>query len=125
MKVFYRVDLRGYRSSVDRVYLQSLRMAKYLPEENQSQVLALPPGAEIVETATPASGPISLLYVGGIGDAYYRMQEALRGVELARDARLTLCTRENEWAEVKPLYAEVLGAADGGASLWRRTLGFV
>lgn len=105
----YRADLRGYRSAVDVLYLQSLRMAEHLPVANRGQVRTLPPGAERVEVGSPVSGPVSLLYVGGIGDAYYRMHEAFRGVGLAADARLVVCTRESEWRDVEAGYASVRG----------------
>ncbi|WP_262000689.1 glycosyltransferase [Microbacterium sp. Mcb102] len=108
-KTLYRADLRGYRSAVDVLYLQSLRMAEHLPVANRGQVRTLPPGAERVEVGSPVSGPVSLLYVGGIGDAYYRMHEAFRGVGLAADARLVVCTRESEWRDVEAGYASVRG----------------
>lgn len=106
----YRADLRGYRHSVDRLYLPSLRMAPYLPEANRTQALALPPGGTPLDTPRPKAGPISLVYVGGIS-SYYRMHEALRGVELAQDARLTLCTRKSEWTTFSPSYDAVKGEA--------------
>ncbi|WP_217584407.1 glycosyltransferase [Microbacterium sp. GbtcB4] len=105
----YRADLRGYRSAVDVLYLQSVRMADHLPVANRGQVRTLPPGAERVEVGSPGSGPLSLLYVGGMGDAYYRMHEAFRGVGLASDARLVVCTRESEWRDVEAGYAAVKG----------------
>ncbi|WP_449277080.1 glycosyltransferase [Leucobacter sp. GX24907] len=105
----YRADLRGYRTAVDKIYLPSMRMAEYLPEANQPQAAPLPPGSDSVDAPSPdpATG-ISLFYVGGTG-GYYRMQETVRGVEAARNGRLTICTREGEWQESAPLYAEVLG----------------
>ncbi|WP_217584408.1 glycosyltransferase [Microbacterium sp. GbtcB4] len=108
-KTLYRADLRGYRSAVDVLYLQSVRMADHLPVANRGQVRTLPPGAERVEVGSPGSGPLSLLYVGGMGDAYYRMHEAFRGVGLASDARLVVCTRESEWRDVEAGYAAVKG----------------
>ncbi|MBH0129639.1 glycosyltransferase [Salinibacterium sp. NK8237] len=105
----YRADLRGYRTGVDTIYLPSMRMAEYLPPENQPQTLALPPGAERFDPPAPSSG-ISLFYVGGTG-GYYRMQETVRGVELSPGARLTICTREGEWAESAPHYVDVLGGS--------------
>lgn len=105
----YRADLRGYRTGVDTIYLPSMRMAEYLPKENQPQALALPPGAERFDPPSPTNG-ISLFYVGGTG-GYYRMQETVRGVEMTPGARLTICTRESEWAQVASQYADVLGAS--------------
>ncbi len=103
----YRADLRGYRSAVDRIYLPSMRMADYLPKANRPQAAALPPGADRIEAQSP-DGPLSLFYVGGIG-GYYRLQEAVRGVELASDARLTLCSHEDQWKASADEYVEMLG----------------
>lgn len=103
----YRADLRGYRTAVDRIYLPSMRMADYLPRANQPQAAALPPGSERVDSPSPDSGP-SLLYVGGTG-GYYRLEEAVRGVELASAARLVLCTHEKQWEASAAEYADVLG----------------
>lgn len=103
----YRADLRGYRSAVDRIYLPSMRMAEYLPAANRPQAAPLPPASNEVESPSPDAG-LALFYVGGTND-YYRMEETVRGVEAAADARLTICTRESEWAANSDRYSEVLG----------------
>lgn len=103
----YIADLHGYETAVDRLYLPSMRMADYLPPGNRKHAAALPPGSDRVECAEPAEG-VSLFYVGGTG-GYYQMQEAVRGVEAAAGARLTICTRESEWQQDTELYSEVLG----------------
>lgn len=105
----YRSDLRRYRTAVARIFVPSMRMAEVMPLTRIEQCTALPPGSPIVDSARPDEG-MSLLYVGGTG-SYYRMQETVAGVEAAPGARLTICTRENEWEQAKPAYAEVLGAA--------------
>lgn len=106
----YRADLRGYRSAVDRLYLPSLRMAAFLPEANRDRAAALPPGTEMRDGAPDPTGSdrLELFYVGGVG-SYYRMQEAVRGSEAAERARLTICTRESEWAAAREAYAEAIG----------------
>lgn len=105
----YRADLKAYRKAVDIIYLPSARMASYLPEENRGQTVELPPGAEIVESTSPQfNANITLFYVGGIG-SYYRMQETIRGVNKARKARFIICTRENEWQQMKSQYEGLVG----------------
>lgn len=105
----YRADLKAYRKAVDIIYLPSMRMAEFLPRQNQAQASALPPGAEIVESRQPeTSDTTTLFYVGGIG-SYYRMTETVRGVKEADDAAFIICTREGEWQEMKEQYEEVLG----------------
>lgn len=103
----YRVDLRRYTSAVDTIFLPSMKMADYLPEDNQRQVSPLPPGTDIVALEGPHAG-VRMLYVGGIG-SYYRMQEAVAGVALSQGATLTICTRENEWLEARRHYEDLLG----------------
>lgn len=103
----YRSDLRRYRTAVRRIFVPSMRMAEVMPLTNIDQCTPLPPGSPIVDTSAPSDG-ISLLYVGGTG-SYYRMQETVAGVEATPGARLTICTRENEWEAARPAYATVLG----------------
>lgn len=98
----YRADLRGYRTSLTRVYLPSMRMAEYLPAVLRSRAKALPPGLQIRDGGTPDGAP-SLLFVGGLG-AYYRMHEAARGVALASNARLTICAPAAQWDAVRSEY---------------------
>lgn len=102
----YKADLRGYRSAVDRIYLPSAQMAAYLPSANQPQASALPPGCNEIDSTAPATG-VSLLYVGGIND-YYRMEETVRGVGAVPHARMTICTRESEWAQNRSRYTGLL-----------------
>lgn len=107
LRARYRADLRGYETAVDKLFLPSMKMADFLPEPNRRQGVALPPGAELGDAEYRGDAP-SLFYVGGTG-SYYRMQEAVAGVEASRQATLTICTRENEWRDAKSLYSEVLG----------------
>ncbi len=108
----YRSDLRGYRAAVDKLYLPSRQMAEYLPFANRAQASALPPGSPSVESGAP-KGELSLLYVGGLGK-YYRLHETVRGVAMAKQARLTICTRANEWSTEQSSYA---GLVDGSTAV--------
>lgn len=105
----YRADLRGYRTAVDRIYLPSMRMAEYLPPQNRPQAAALPPGLAVQESTAPESG-VSMLFVGGLG-AYYRLHEAVRGVEQADDSKLILCAPESQWKSVEHEYRDVIGSS--------------
>lgn len=105
----HKADLKGYETAVDRIYLPSMRMASYLPPKNAEKCASLPPGATIVDSAQPdLKKGVSLFYVGGVGN-YYLMHETVRGVEQARRARLTICTREAEWREMRSAYEDVIG----------------
>ncbi len=105
----YKADLKGYETAVDRIYLPSMRMASYLLPKNAAKCAALPPGATLVDSETPdLERGVSLFYVGGVGN-YYRMHETVRGVEQAQAARLTICTREAEWREMRSSYEDVIG----------------
>jgi glycosyltransferase involved in cell wall biosynthesis len=103
-RYFYRADLRAYLNSVDTLFLPSRRMAKYLPEENQSQVAPSPPGATLRAPAKRMSSkPLSLLYVGGIGYGY-QLHKCVSAVTLVPDTHLIICTREAEWSEHQNSY---------------------
>ena len=109
-RFFYRRDLRLYRRALTRIFLPSDRMARYLPPGNRAQCTALPPGsASIDEERIPHSG-IDLLFVGSLGD-YYRAHECVRGVALALQAHLAICTREAQWQALKHEYEDLLAGS--------------
>jgi len=101
-KIFYRYDLFKYNSLVDNIYLPSMQMANHIPIVNQSKFKALPPGHDEYATSTTPSSDdtINLLYIGGLG-AHYQMRKLFSVLKDFPKFRLTLCTRENEWKNVK------------------------
>jgi glycosyltransferase involved in cell wall biosynthesis len=77
-------------------------MAEYIPASLRTRAQALPPASDIIDSPVP-TGAQTLLFVGGVG-AYYRLHECARGVNEAEDARLILCTREDQWQGVRAEY---------------------
>ncbi|MGO2139601.1 MAG: glycosyltransferase family protein [Leucobacter sp.] len=108
-RALYRHDLKRYRTAVSKIFVPSMRMAAVMPHTEVVQCVALPPGSPATESATPDT-EMSLLYVGGTG-SYYRMEQSITGVEAAAGARLTICTRENEWEAARESYSAVLGSS--------------
>lgn len=106
-RALYRHDLRRYRTAVSKIFVPSMRMAEVMPYTRIEQCVALPPGSPATDSTVPNDG-MSLLYVGGTG-SYYRMDQSIAGVEAAAGARLTICTRANEWEVVRDSYSGVLG----------------
>lgn len=111
MRAFFRWDLLRYRGALTQVFLPSERMARYLPSALRDRAAALPPASESVDSRAAEgeespSRPLTLLFVGGLG-AYYRMHEAVRGVEKSRSARLVLCTPATQWESVREEYEQV------------------
>lgn len=106
----FRYDLAWYRNVLDVMYLPSLPMLEYVPISRSVAAKALPPGTEISATAQPdEDGPLEVLYVGGLSEMYdlRRFVEALGAVD---GVRLTLCTRTEEWLEVRSTYEPLLGS---------------
>jgi glycosyltransferase involved in cell wall biosynthesis len=109
LRQFYRVDLLGYRRAVDKIYLPSMRMAKFITFIPQRRCQALPPGSESIGGAAEKPG-LNIFYVGGIG-SYYRLHEAVAAVSRVPGSHLTICTREQEWAKESATYSSVLDSA--------------
>lgn len=104
----YRYDLLAYGHCVDRLYLPSLRMARYVPLPARLPLSELPPGHDITQTPpeTPPS-PLRMLFIGGFSE-HYQLHELFAAVKQVPQAHLTICTRENEWAAARPGYEEHL-----------------
>lgn len=100
-RLLYNMDLVAYRLAVDKLYLPSLGMGKFVTHVPAERFAALPPGGEIRDLSTPTetseSSDLELFYVGGIG-GYYRMHDTVRAVAASESSRLTICTTEAEWA---------------------------
>ncbi len=98
----YQYDLAAYRRCLDVIFLPSLKMAEHVNLPSGVTLAELPPGHDIVEEPQEAPAhPLSLFYVGGFGDNY-RMDRLLEAVNRLPEVHLTLCTRPEEWAAVRP-----------------------
>lgn len=109
----YRFDMWTLRHHVDHVFLPSLPMAEHV-NLGRTPISTLPPGHA---HETPIDGPeagVSLFYVGGLG-AHYDLTALFRAVaglhDDGFDARLTVCLRPEDWAQVKGRYAALMNEA--------------
>lgn len=108
-KAMYHYDLLAYRKALDVLFLPSLRMGEYVDVGTRLRKVALPPGHDIgTLPPEPASSPLSLFYVGGMG-SLYQMQELCAAVTEVPRVSLTICTRPNEWKALKKDYEPVMG----------------
>jgi glycosyltransferase involved in cell wall biosynthesis len=108
-KTMYRYDLLGYRSSLDVLFLPSLRMGELVDVGPRVRKEALPPGHDITDAPPePASSPLSLFYVGGMG-SLYQMHELCAAVTAVPEVSLTICTRPAEWESLRATYEPVMG----------------
>ncbi len=102
----YQYDLHQYEQTVSRLYLPSLEMARYIPIKDTSFCRALPPGHSSSRELAPArepDGTLRLLYVGGLGVSY-QMQKAFTAIASLPHVCLTVCTRREEWEQVRRQY---------------------
>ena len=104
-KLFYIYDLFQYNLLLDKVYLPSLQMAKYIPIIKQTKFKALPPGHDEYDTnrTKNISDIINLLYIGGLG-THYQMHKLFNVLKDFPKFHFTLCTREKEWQDIKSEY---------------------
>lgn len=106
MKGVYHYDLRWYRRWVDVLYLPSMGMAPHVPVFPASRMRALPPGATICDVPGPRDG-LHLLYVGGLG-GHYQLEESVRAVADLPGVTLTICTRPQQWEDVRAEYEPLM-----------------
>ncbi|MBC9953641.1 glycosyltransferase [Leucobacter sp. cx-42] len=111
-RALYRYDLLRYKQATTKIFLPSMRMAAEMPYTSADRCVALPPASPVRESPVPefagAKERMSLFYVGALG-SYYRMHAAVEGVEASSNAKLTLCTREDNWASVRDEYESIIG----------------
>lgn len=109
-KAFYRFDLYNYEKYLEKIYLPSKTMAKYLSEISINKIDELPPACDLQNFDIAfhmIKKPINILYIGGIG-AHYQMHKLFEGVKNNKKFNLTVCTREAEWSSVKEYYFDVM-----------------
>lgn len=108
----YKYDLLEYQKYVDKLYLPSEMMEKYVGV-NVSYG-ELPPGCEIdftyqkkkkeIWNTREEKKSLRLFYVGGIKQLY-DLTKLLKVIKELEFVDLTICCRENEWKECKERYA--------------------
>lgn len=108
----YRYDLKKYEALVDVLYLPSEQMKPLLSGYKIRKIDILPPGA-VYDTATVqerknyfSSGDketLNIFYVGGTG-GIYDLTGMFKAVGIVNNVNLTVCTRREEWNEVRSRY---------------------
>ena len=104
-KLFYRYDLYQYNLLVNKIYLPSMEMSKYVPLKDKTLFKALPPGHDDYEEDCDKSlnKSLSLLYIGGLG-SHYQMHKLFKVLDNLSSVNFTLCTRESEWKMMENEY---------------------
>lgn len=111
-KTSYYIDLLVYKSTLCKLYLPSLNMAKYVPLVGPSLFDSLPPGHDIMTLNDKRMyyhsqrGKTKIFYVGGLSD-HYKMHTMFDVLRKRDDIELTICTRSSEWQLVKSEYSPV------------------
>jgi glycosyltransferase involved in cell wall biosynthesis len=108
LQLLYRFDLLVYRVAGGHFFLPSQEMAPVVPVPASSSSSALPPGAEIRDTPSPAG--LSLFYVGGIGGDY-DLTGCARAVARVPGLSLTMCVPTAHWERARQEYEPLLGDA--------------
>lgn len=105
---FYKYDLKKYVDLVDIIYLPSLKMKSYIPINQNLNFKELPPAIdEEVEYEKPEHEDLKFFYVGGLGDLY-KLDEFLKATSSLEFAKVTICTRKEEWESLKDKYQPYL-----------------
>lgn len=104
----YWFDLIWYQKYLNKLYLPSLEMSDYIPVVDKARHDALPPGHNIdlnqSHRATVNShAELNIFYVGGMS-AHYQMHKLFEAVRELSWVKLTICTRETEWTDVRYEY---------------------
>ncbi|MBY5969542.1 hypothetical protein [Halomonas denitrificans] len=116
-KLFYWYDILCYSKFVDRIYLPTISMSKYVPCIKKNKFNSLPPGhdnyePQVVSNANfDTNNPLKLFYVGGLSD-HYKMHVLFKVVSRREDIRLVVCTRKQEWEKVRSEYLEFVNDID-------------
>ena len=97
---------------VDILFLPSLEVGTYLPQIIRPlRYVELGPGFKPSETNVRdyvLRPTLDLFYVGGVIPPYYDMHPLFSFVNSNDYLKLTVCTRRDEWNEVKSLYSNYL-----------------
>ncbi|MDC5123519.1 hypothetical protein NRA16_16540, partial [Acinetobacter baumannii] len=105
---FYRFDLKMYEKLLSKLYLPSLKMGDYINIVDKSIFDTLPPAHSTMEynNKLEYSNELNLLYIGGMG-ADYKMHKLFDAIKKLPNISLTICTRENDWANVEKEYGVI------------------
>lgn len=109
--LFYKYDLKKYKSVVDVFYLPSLLMYDYIPFKFSRKIEELPPAITKtkinIKLNMSKNKKLKIFYVGGIGDLY-NLELLFNSVNKLEFTELTISCRKKEWIENKHRYEKYL-----------------
>ena len=110
----YKYDIRQYEKLLDKLYLPSIKVYKYIKSKPFGRIVdVLPPGCDALlwkneeEKELICKKFINIFYVGGLGNQY-QLKELAAAVSEVENFRLTLCCRTDEWDKEKNNYGKYL-----------------
>ena len=106
---FYKYDLKKYKKYVDVIYMPDKKMNDYLPTDLGNNIQDLPPAIDEYEINKSNNhlDKLNIFYVGGLGELY-NLEMFLKVIKELDFVDLTLCTRKDEWDNVKNNYEKYL-----------------
>ncbi len=108
-RFFYKYDLLQYSKYLSKLYLPTELMEKYIPIDKKDIFKALPPGLEELSANLECSvtDELTILYIGGLNN-HYKMHELFKAVQNKKNIKLIICTRKEEWNQVKDEYSQFM-----------------
>ncbi|WP_282923855.1 glycosyltransferase family 1 protein [Mediterraneibacter massiliensis] len=108
----YRYDLCKYGKLLNKFYLTSMAVKKYLEEYPMllDKADLLPPGCESIEELEEhdiGNEKLRIFYVGGI-NRIYNLEMFLKVLSKFENLELVLCCRKTEWEESKEIYGQYM-----------------
>ena len=110
MSAVYNYDLSWYKRYVDVLYLPSMAMGAHVPIFPAQRMAALPPGCELVDSASPDNGQLNLLYIGSVS-GHYQLHECVRAVAATPGVNLTICTHQQQWEQMRGEYEPLMDSS--------------
>lgn len=93
---FHRLDLRGYLAAKAHFFFPSTAMSPYLGLPEGTSYSALPPAGAAGQTLPLPEGPLTLVYVGGLGN-HYVLTELAQALKATSSVHLNMVVRQREW----------------------------
>lgn len=107
---FYQREKRQLEESVDKLFLPSHAMNRFLGY--QGSLADLPPGCDDFELdqsqESEARAPVQLLYVGGIAPPIYDLTSLLQLITATPQIKLSIVCREQEWHKYRDQYSRFI-----------------
>ena len=106
----YKYDLKQYKKYIDIIYMPDSTMDKYLPISLGDNIQNLPPALDQevkYKYFKKDTTVLKVFYVGGLGELY-DLELFFKVIYDLNFINLTLCTRENEWNNLKDKYSKYL-----------------